>query len=37
MNVELDNGKRFMANLRYNIKPEISKDPNETIKTQGLG
>ena len=27
LNVELDNGMRFIANYRYNIKPEISKDP----------
>ena len=25
--VELDNGMRFITNFRYNIKPEISKDP----------
>ena len=27
MVVELDNGMRFIANFRYNIKPEVSKDP----------
>jgi hypothetical protein len=27
INIELDNGMRFLANFRYDIKPEISKDP----------
>lgn len=27
IHVELDNGIRFLANLRYNIKPSVSKDP----------
>ena len=27
MRVELDNGARFVTNFRYNIKPELSKDP----------
>jgi hypothetical protein len=30
MNVELDNGMRFVANLRYNLKPELAKDPYTT-------
>ena len=32
-NIELDNGIRFLANFRYNIKNEITKDPfQEAIK-----
>jgi len=27
MRVELENGTRFVTNFRYNIKPELSKDP----------
>ena len=27
MRVELDNGVRFLTNFRYNLKPEVSKDP----------
>jgi hypothetical protein len=27
MRVELENGTRFLTNFRYNLKPEISKDP----------
>jgi hypothetical protein len=27
MNVELDNGMRFIANFRYNVIPDLSKDP----------
>ena len=25
--VELDNGQKFVTNLRYNVKPDKSKDP----------
>lgn len=27
LNIELDNGMRFVANLRYNIKNSITEDP----------
>jgi hypothetical protein len=27
MDIEMENGLRFIANLRYNIKPEVSEDP----------
>lgn len=27
MRVELENGVRFIANFRYNVKPSISSDP----------
>ena len=27
MRVELENGVRFTANFRYNVKPSISSDP----------
>ena len=27
MRVELDNGVRFLTNFRYNLKPDVSKDP----------
>ena len=27
MRVELENGVRFLTNFRYNLKPEVSKDP----------
>lgn len=29
-NIELDNGMRFIANFRYNLKPELAKDPYTT-------
>ena len=27
LNIELENGLRFLSNLRYNLKPTLSKDP----------
>ena len=36
LDVELDNGKRFLANLRYNLKPELSADPFKTAGTGGI-
>jgi len=36
LNVELDNGTRFLANLRYNIKPEVSADPFKQALASGL-
>lgn len=35
-NIELDNGVRLLANYRYNIKPEITKDPYKTAISQGI-
>ena len=35
-NIELDNGVRLLANYRYNIKPEITKDPYKTAVSQGI-
>ena len=29
-NIELDNGMRFIANFRYNLKPELANDPYTT-------
>jgi len=29
-NIELDNGLRFLTNFRYNLKPELAKDPFTT-------
>jgi len=39
MRVELENGMRFAANFRYNIKPSISKDPmkENPAKFKGIG
>jgi hypothetical protein len=37
MNIELDNGMRFIANFRYNLKPELSKDPFKTAGEKGIG
>jgi hypothetical protein len=28
---------RFLANFRYNLKPELSKDPFETATAKGIG
>jgi len=36
-NVELDNGLRFLANFRYNLKPELAKDPYSTANEKGIG
>jgi hypothetical protein len=35
-NIELDNGTRLLANYRYNIKPELTKDPYKTALTAGI-
>lgn len=35
-NVELDNGMRFIANFRYNIKSEITKDPFVEARMKGI-
>jgi hypothetical protein len=35
-NVELENGMRFLANYRYNIKPSISKDPFVDARLNGI-
>jgi len=32
-NIELDNGMRFIANFRYNIKPDVTKDPFKTAQS----
>ena len=37
MEVELDNGMRFLANFRYNIKNELTKDPFTTASEKGIG
>lgn len=37
INVELDNGMRFLANFKYDIKPDISKDPFQDAITAGIG
>jgi hypothetical protein len=36
LDIELENGLRFIANLRYNIKPEVSEDPVKQAFKQGL-
>lgn len=36
-NIELDNGMRFLANYRYDIKPDVSKDPLQDALSQGIG
>ena len=35
-NIELDNGMRFVANFRYNIKPEVSTDPFTQARESGV-
>lgn len=35
-NIELDNGVRLVANLRYNLKPSISLDPFIEAKSKGV-
>jgi hypothetical protein len=37
LDIELENGLRFIANLRYNVKPEVSEDPVKQALTQGVG
>ena len=36
-NIELENGMRFLANYRYDIKPDISKDPLKDASSAGIG
>jgi hypothetical protein len=36
-NIELDNGMRFLANYRYDIKSDISKDPLKDVLSSGIG
>lgn len=36
LNIELDNGMRFIANLRYNIKNSITEDPYKEAKEKGV-
>jgi hypothetical protein len=36
LDIELENGLRFIANLRYNIKPELSKDPFSQAAVKGV-
>lgn len=36
-NIELDNGMRFLANFKYDIKPEVSKDPFQDAISSGIG
>ena len=35
-NIELDNGMRFLANYRYDIKPDITKDPLADALSSGI-
>ena len=35
-NIELENGLRLTANFRYNIKPDITKDPFFEAKKNGV-
>lgn len=37
INVELENGMRFLANFKYDIKPDISKDPFQDAVSSGIG
>ena len=37
MNVELENGTRFLSNFRYNLKDELSHDPVQTATDRGIG
>lgn len=44
MKIELENGLRFLANFRYSLKDEVSKDPTkdeeskfEVLKTGDYG
>mmetsp|Transcript_33023 Transcript_33023/g.50598 ORF Transcript_33023/g.50598 Transcript_33023/m.50598 type:complete len:171 (-) Transcript_33023:1257-1769(-) len=36
LNIELDNGMRFIVNFRYNLKPSVSKDPFVDASQQGV-
>jgi hypothetical protein len=35
LNIELDNGQRFITNLRYNLKDNIAHDPLVTAQSEG--
>ena len=35
LNIELDNGQRFLANLRYNLKHAVAKDPLTAAQKAG--
>jgi len=36
LNIELENGMRFVANLRYNIKNNITEDPYTEAQKKGV-
>lgn len=36
MNIELDNGQRFLSNFRYEIKDDITKDPIAEASKNGI-
>ena len=36
MNIELDNGQRFLSNFRYEIKDDIAKDPIAEASKNGI-
>ena len=36
MNVELDNGQRFISNFKYTLKDDISADPFGEAKKNGI-
>ena len=36
LDIELDNGLRFVTNLRYNTKPNFSEDPLTQVKSKGV-
>ena len=36
MNIELENGMRFVANYRYDVKPEISQNPIKEAAQEGM-
>lgn len=35
LNIELENGQRFITNLRYNLKQDITQDPLVTAQQEG--
>ena len=37
LNIELESGHRFITNLRYNLKQDISQDPLVTAQKEGTG
>jgi hypothetical protein len=36
LNIELENGMRFVANLRYNIKNTVTEDPFQEAQGKGV-